>query len=526
MSCSSSVALALPTRLVVALALFVSLTPRAGQAETPPIFQTPALVDSGGFATESAVIADVNRDGKPDLIVAIQNDPFGAHLTNGLVGVVLGNGDGTFGTPVIYDSGGNDAVSVAVADLNGDGAPDIVVGNSCVWLSSGCSFTTAGVLLGGGDGTFAPAVPVNLGGSSSQQIAIADVNGDDKPDLLAIVAAPFNGAVAILLGNGDGTFQAPTLVLLGGMVMYSLAVGDVNGDGRPDVVASGAGGSGGPSRGIARVLLGNGDGTFQISPTPYDSGVSAGGWANSVALGDLNGDGALDLAIANYPDSTTGVLLGNGDGTFGSTVLYDSGSRLAWVNTIADVNGDSKRDLIVANAAGAVGVLVGNGDGTFQPPQTYAIPGDALSVVAADVNRDGRPDLAVAVGNTLTAVLLNSSPCNSTAPIVTVAASPTILWPPNSRAIPVSLSGSVGASGCSLNLISARYVVQDEYGQVQPQGAVAIDNDGMFSFNVQLPASRRGDDRDGRKYTITISAQATGGAIGSATAIVTVPHNQ
>jgi hypothetical protein len=310
------------------------------------------------------------------------------------------------------------------------------------------------------------------------------------------------------------------------LLFYSRAGGDVNGPGPPDVVASGAGGSGGPSRGIARVLLGNGDGTFQISPTPYDSGVSAGGWANSVALGDLNGDGALDLAIANYPDSTTGVLLGNGDGTFGSTVLYDSGSRLAWVNTIADVNGDSKRDLIVANAAGAVGVLVGNGDGTFQPPQTYAIPGDALSVVAADVNRDGRPDLAVAVGNTLTAVLLNSSPCSSTAPIVTVAASPTILWPPNSRAIPVSLSGSVGASGCSLNLISARYVVQDEYGQVQPQGAVAIDNDGMFSFNVQLPASRRGDDRDGRKYTITISAQATGGAIGSATAIVTVPHNQ
>jgi hypothetical protein len=303
------------------------------------------------------------------------------------------------------------------------------------------------VLLGRGDGTFAPAVPVNLGGSSSQQIAIADVNGDGKPDLLATVASSFNGAVAILLGNGDGTFQVPTVALLGSMVMYSLAVGDVNGDGRPDVVASGAGVSGGGlSRGIARVLLGNGDGTFQISPTMYDSGVSAGGWANSVALGDLSGDGALDLAIANYPDSTTSVLLGNGDGTFGSTVLYDSGSRLAWVNTIADVNGDSKRDLIVANVAGVVGVLLGNGDGTLQPPQTYAIRGDALSVVAADVNRDGRPDLAVAVGNNLTAILLNISLCSSTAPAVTVAAAPTILWPPNGRTIPVSLSGSITAS--------------------------------------------------------------------------------
>ncbi len=523
MSCSSSVALILRTSLIVLFALFVSLTPQAGQAATPVIFQTPALVDSGAFATESAVVADVNRDGKPDLVVAIQNDPGGAHLTNGLVSVVLGNGDGTFGTPVTYDTGGNDAVSVAVADLNGDGAPDIIVGNYCVWVSGTCSFTTAGVLVGRGDGTFAPAVPVNLGGSSSQQIAIADVNGDGKPDLLATVAAPFNGAVAILLGNGDGTFQVPTVALLGGMTMYSLAVGDVNGDGRRDVVASGAGGL---SRGIARVLLGNGDGTFLISPTVYDSGVSAGGWANSVALGDLNGDGALDLAIANYPDSTTSVLLGNGDGTFGSTVLYDSGSRLAWVNTIADVNGDSKPDLIVANATGVVGVLLGNGDGTLQPPQTYAIPGDALSVVAADVNRDGRPDLAVAVGNNLTAILLNSAPCSSTAPVITVAPAPTNLWPPNGRTIPVSLSGKITASGCSLNPTSARYVVQDEYGQVQPQGSIAIGNDGTFSFNVQLLASRRGDDRNGRKYTITISAQTPAGAIGSATTVVTVPHNR
>jgi hypothetical protein len=124
------------------------------------------------------------------------------------------------------------------------------------------------------------------------------------------------------------------------------------------------------------------------------------------------------------------------------------------------------------------------------------------------------------------AILLNSSPCRSSAPIVTAAAAPTTLWPPNGRTIPVSLSGSIIASGCSLNLTSARYVVQDEYGQVQPQGSIAIGDDGTFSFNVQLLASRRGGDRNGRKYTITISAQTADGAIGSTTAIVTVPHNQ
>ena len=525
MSCSSSVARALPIRLIV-LALFISPSLHAGQGATAPIFQPPTFVDSGGFATESAAVADVNRDGMPDLVVAIQNDPGGAHLTNGLVGVLLGHGDGTFDLPVTYDTGGNDAVSVAVADLNADGAPDIIVGHYCVWVGDTCSFTTAGVLLGRGDGTFAPANQVNLGGSSSQQIAIADINGDGKPDLLATVAIPFNAAVATLIGNGDGTFQSPTFVPLSNTILYALVVGDINGDGRPDVVASGAGANGsGSSRGIARVLLGNGDGTFQLSPTVYDSGVSAGGWANSVVLGDLNEDGALDLAIANYPDNATGVLLGNGDGTFGPTALHDSGSRLAWANTIADVNGDGKRDLIVANAGGVIGVLLGNGDGTLRPPQTYAIPG-ALSVVAADINRDDRPDLAVAVGNNLTAVLLNNPSCTGAAPVVTVAAAPRILWPPNGRAIPVSLSGSIAASDCSLNLTSARYVVRDDYGQFQPQGSIAIRSDGTFVFDVQLPASRRGDDRDGRHYTITISAQTSGGATGSATTIVTVPHNR
>lgn len=510
--------------LALGVLFVVSLTPRTSHAGLPTIFRPPTLVDSGGFATESAVAADVNRDGKPDLVVAIQNDPGGAHLTNGLVSVVLGNGDGTFGAPVTYDSGGNDAMSVAVTDLNGDGAPDIIVGNFCVWVNGTCSFATAGVLLGRGDGTFAPAVPVNLGGSSSQQIAIADVNGDGKPDLLATVAAPFNGAVATLLGNGDGTFQAPRLALLGSVDVRSLSVGDLNGDGRLDVVASGGSEDGGLSRGIARVLLGTGDGTFEISPATYDSGVSAGGWANFVAVGDLNGDGALDLAIANYPDSTIGVLLGHGDGTFGSTVLYDSGSRLAWANTIADVNGDAKSDLIVANAGGMVDVLLGNGDGTLQPPQSYAIPGDALSVVAADVNQDGKLDLAVAVGNNLTAILLNDSTCSGTAPVVTAAASPAVLWPPNNKTVLVTVSGSIAMPGCPLSVTSAGYVVQDEYGQVQPHGSITVGNDGTFSFSVPLLASRRGDDRDGRTYTIRISAQAAG-TTGSATAVVTVPHN-
>jgi hypothetical protein len=510
-------------RLVVAISALM-LVGGGGLAAAPPAFLPAAYFNSGAGATESAVVADVNRDGQPDLVVAIQNDPFGAHLTNGLVSVLLGNGDGMFGTPVTYDSGGNDAVSVAVADLNGDGAPDIIVGNLCVWVSGTCSFATAGVLLNHGDGTFAPAVPWNLGGSFSQSIAIADVNGDGKPDLLATVSLPFNGGVAILLGNGDGTFQSPIHTLLGPMDPRSIAVADINHDGRLDVVVAGSDSNVSPSRGTVTILLGNGNGTFQPPLATYDSGVTPGGWANSVVVADLNGDAESDLAVANYPDSTTGVFLGNGDGSFQPVALHDSGAPFAWFDAVADVNGDFKPDLIVANFAGVVGVLVGNGDGTFQTPQTYPVAGDAASVAAADVNHDGRPDLIVANGGLFVAVLVNDT-CADFPPVITVSASPSVLWPPNGKMIPVTLSGTTTVASCATKPTILSYTVVDEYGLVQPAGSIVPEADGTFSIRVPLQASRRGDDRNGRKYTITVTAANSGGSA-AATSVVTVPHNR
>jgi len=170
---------------------------------------------SGGLYARSVAVADVNGDGKPDLAVANlclteYNCP------NGLVGVLLGNGDGTFQTAVTYGSGGYYAMSVAVADVNGDGKPDLVVANNCTSgdFSNGCTDPsgTVGVLLGNGDGTFQAAVTYGSGGYYSSSVAVADVNGDGKPDLVVANECAdtscTNGSVGVLLGNGDGTFQA------------------------------------------------------------------------------------------------------------------------------------------------------------------------------------------------------------------------------------------------------------------------------------------------------------------------------
>jgi hypothetical protein len=251
------------------------------------IFRAAVAHPSDGRWAESVAIADVNGDGRPDLAVVNYCEGSGtgrcANGANGVVSVLLDNGDGTFQAAVTYGSGGMYGESVAISDVNGDGKPDLLVVNRCA-SSSNCASPgvhpgSVGVLLGNGDGTFQPAVTYGSGGDAPSSVAVGDVNGDGKPDLLLV---NLNNVVGVLLGNGDGTFQPAVTHASGGQNAESVALADVNGDGKPDLlVASRCASRSNCANGVVSVLLGNGNGTFQKAVT-YSSGGQS---AYSAALG-------------------------------------------------------------------------------------------------------------------------------------------------------------------------------------------------------------------------------------------------
>ena len=333
-----------------------------------PIFLATPTYEVNGSGARSVVPADVNQDGAQDLVVTNNCD---ALCASGSVDVLLGVGDGTFQPAVSYDSGGFGTSSAAVGDLNGDGLPDVAVANTC---AGDCTNGSVGVLLGIGNGAFAPVASYGSGGPSSDSVAVADVNQDGTTDL--IVLNQGDSSVGILLGNGDGTFQPAVIYGAAGQAATSLAVADLNGDGKPDLVVASSLNSNYFLNGSVSVLLGNGNGTFQAA-VPYDAGGQS---TSSVAAADVNGDGKPDVLLANGAGSIS-VLLGNGDGTLQASLNSDSGAPAVSV-AVADMNGDSKPDFLVATGVGLANVLLGNGDGTFQPGVGYGSGGlRAISVV-------------------------------------------------------------------------------------------------------------------------------------------------
>jgi len=315
-----------------------------------------------GVSPYFVAVGDLNGDGIADLVVANA----GTNYTGTTVSVLLGNGDGTF-QPQMDFASGRQPRAVAIGDFNGDGKPDLAVANGILNAPG-----TVSVLLGNGDGTFQPPVAY-VAGAIPSGVAVGDFNGDGNLDLAVVNFS--DHTVSVLAGNGDGTFQ--THVDYGtGYGPLGLVVRDFNGDGNPDLAVVTASGPN-ASLGSVSILLGNGDGTFQ-SQVNYQTG----GGSSGIAVGDFNGDGKLDLAVANpcgrgfqciapYAPTTVSVLLGNGDGTFQKQVEYETGADTLSV-AVADFNGDGKLDPAVANYFDfTVGVLLGNGDGTFQPQITF-----------------------------------------------------------------------------------------------------------------------------------------------------------
>jgi uncharacterized repeat protein (TIGR01451 family) len=278
--------------------------------------------------------------------------------------------------------------SATAADFNNDGKIDLAVPNG--------SANTLSVFLGNGDGTFQPQASYNAGpAGNAYAVAVGDFNADGNPDLVVTNVGNGSATISVLMGNGDGTFQLPVTHVVGNYPS-AVVVGDFNGDGNADIAVADR------DDNTISVLLGNGDGTFQAQTT-YAAGNSP---LALVAL-SLKGDGNLDLVAANASDNTLSVLLGNGDGTFQAQATYAVGtSPLALA--AADLNGDGNVDLVAANASdNTLSVLLGNGNGTLQPQMTYSTGNSPAAVVTTDLDGDGKVDLVVSNGgdNTLSVLL-------------------------------------------------------------------------------------------------------------------------
>ena len=334
----------------------------------------------------SVTTADFDGDGNLDLAIA--------NFSGGVISLLMGTGDGTFAPGALLLGA---STSIVAGDFNGDNDPDLVF----TLPFSG----QVAVAIGDGAGGFETPVPYNAG-DFAISVAIGFFNADAILDLAVAEAA--GNSVGVLIGNGDGTFQPPVDNLTGVSSSPSaVAIGDVNGDTFADIVVAEQ------TTQKVGVFLGLGNGFF-LPETDYDVGDSP----NAVAIADLDGDGDLDLVVTNQgaPD-TVSVLLGDNSGTFSTRVDYlNAVDANADAVAIADVTGDGKLDLVVANHAAfapeTVSVFVGNGDGTFQLDflQFETAGTDATSVAIGDFNGDGKPDLAVTnqSANSL-AILVNTA---------------------------------------------------------------------------------------------------------------------
>jgi len=383
------------TRMAWVWLIFLSLTIThdAGAQQFQPVTYYHA-----GNGPRQVVTADFNNDGNLDLAVSLEDE--------GKVAVLLGRGDGSFLPPLKFRAQG--AIGLAVGDLNNDGKPDMVV------TRIAGSVGRLNVYLGNGDGTFTYQPDFYPSGLVPLGVVVADFNGDGKLDV-AIAnrwsRGEGNGCVFVRFGEGDGK--------LGPAVRYSVAghpwglvAGDLNADGHPDLVVSEDNNFSPFPKHSLIVLMNNGDGTFHQA-AEYLPGEEE---TLDAAIADLNHDGKPDLVVAESFGQRVAVLLGNGDGTFGSPTFYSTTS-LGQAPTgvvVADFNLDGIPDIAFGMYNGDPladsGLLYGNGDGSFQSP--IPILGNldgGYSLTAGDFDNDGAPDLAIPIlYQRKIAVLLNT----------------------------------------------------------------------------------------------------------------------
>jgi len=385
------------------------------------------------------------------------------------------------------------ASSYAIGDVNGDGKPDLVfVDNSLTAVASGGStpitypYPVYFVALGNGDGTFqtpvpyafpqiAPTVGFDITNTVSN-LEIADVNHDGHADLIlaynevaggGTAVIPYNQGIVVLPGNGDGTFKAPVLtstysstsVPATAFVPQIDNIGDLNGDGYPDLIVNSPGTTvvNFQLQTQLQAFLGNGDGTFKTPTT-----IAVGADAYETVLDDLNKDGKLDLAVLAENSSSQAelvTLLGNGDGTFGTAAVSNltGGDSIRSANlAAADFDGNGTVDLALLDPEDSSGIFYGNGNGTFTSVNTgsFLVPKDLINigsvalgagtVVAVDLNKDGKPDILD--GGMSLINVYGQAPTTTATPTVTVTPTPSSITTAQSTAVTIAVSGGSSAA--------------------------------------------------------------------------------
>ncbi len=288
---------------------------------------------------------------------------------NNSVNVLLGTGNGEFAPAVNYTTAG-DATGAAIGDMDDDGDKDLVISNG----------SSAAVMNNDGNGVFSAAFNWSVG-TSTRDVVIGDFDNDGDQDIVAAGSTTIN----VLLNAGSGIFFA-AVSYSAGANSRSMATADFDGDSDLDIVVSNYNASG-----TISVVMGNGDGSFG-TPKRYRTGGKS---PRKVTVGDFNGDGDPDIAVTNRGNDKVGVLLNNGDGNFGNPKSYGAGPELYGI-TSADFNGNGCDDIAVTrgDATGAVQILLSNADGTFQNPTTFPTTVDPRNIAVGDFEADGALDLA------------------------------------------------------------------------------------------------------------------------------------
>jgi subtilisin family serine protease len=354
-----------------------------------------------GTNPNSVVVGDFNKDGKPDI----------ATSNNGSanISILLGTGTGSFGTATNLNIGLS-PISLALGDFNNDGNLDI----ASMWISEGKG--RVAILLGNGTGSFGTPTNFDTGADDGESdrgyaIGVGDLNSDGKLDLVTIHDS---GNISTLLGTGTGSFGAPIKVNGGDPFPRSVVLEDFNADGKLDLAVTDYY----SDTDNVWLLLGTGTGNFG-TPTKFD----AGSYPYGLATGDFNGDNKPDIAVANFGSKSNNVsiLLGTGTGSFRAATNFNAGTRPGTV-AVGDFNSDNKSDLAVANDDG-VSILLGNGTGSFGAATNFGAGKNPYVVAVADFNADGKTDLVTTnYGSNNVSVLLNNNTLSNNTPVVNFGA--------------------------------------------------------------------------------------------------------